>query len=96
MLLPQNKPYHHNNTTTTTHATTIITTTITVATITTLTQVEVEDEHMLQLIKNNLSQLSLGQGHYLSGWVDKTKIMQCHLLTEVVVEVYDELGNYSI
>ena len=26
------------------------------------------------------------------GWVvDKTKIMQCHLLTEVVVEVEDEL-----
>ena len=28
------------------------------------------------------------------GWVvDKTKIMQCHLLTEVVVEVEDELGK---
>ena len=28
------------------------------------------------------------------GWVVvKTKIMQCHLLTEVVVEVEDELGK---
>ena len=25
----------------------------------------------------------------LDGWVDKTKIMQCHLLNEVVVEVED-------
>ena len=62
------------------------------------TQVEVVDEHMILLFKNRLSQLSLGQSHYLSGWVggwvvDKTKIMQCHLLTEVVVEFEDELGN---
>ena len=62
------------------------------------TQVEVVDEHMILLFKNRLSQLSLGQSHYLSGWVggwvvDKTKIMQCYLLTEVVVEVEDELGN---
>ena len=28
--------------------------------------------------------------------VDKTKIMQCHLLTEVVVEFEDELGNLWI
>ena len=30
----------------------------------------------------------------VGGWVvDETKIMQCHLLTEVGVEVEDELGN---
>ena len=33
------------------------------------TQVEVVDEHMILLFKNRLSQLSLGQSHYLSGWV---------------------------
>ena len=55
---------------------------------------------MLLLFKDKLSQLSLGQSHYLSGWVggwvvNKLKIMQYHLLTEVLVEVEDEdeLGN---
>ena len=33
------------------------------------TQVEVVDEYMLLLLKDNLSQLSLGQSHYLSGWL---------------------------
>ena len=64
------------------------------------TQIEVVDEHMLLLFKNKLSQLSLGQSHYLSGWlggwvVDRMEIMQCHLLTEVVVEVEDKLGYFS-
>ena len=59
------------------------------------TQVEVVDEHMFLLFKNKLSQLSFGQSHYLSGWVGggKTKIMHCHLPTEVVVEVEDELSK---
>ena len=61
-------------------------------------QVEVVDDHMLLLFKNKLSLLSLGQSHYLSGWVggwvvDKSNILQYHLLTEVLVEVEDNLGN---
>ena len=28
--------------------------------------------------------------------VDKTKIIQCHLLTEVVVEVVDEIGKNEL
>ena len=53
------------------------------------------------LLKNKLSQLSLGQNHYLSGWVggwmvDKTKIIQCHLLTEVEDELGKKIGSESI
>ena len=40
------------------------------------------------VLKNKLAQLSLSQSHYLSGWVgglvvNKTKIMQYHLQTDV-------------